>query len=112
MSSKAALGGFSFQTRSTLLSHLPQGFGVRDVDEPTPKLHYPLVLQSGEGPGYRFPSGPDHRSQVLMGVVGGYLQPMLAAHHPLALQQQQDQARQAGGDPLEADVLKAGLVAP
>jgi hypothetical protein len=76
----------------------PQGPSVRHVDKTAPELYDPLVLQLPEGSSDRLPVGPDHRPQVLVGVVGGYLHAVITSHHPLALQKEQEQTRQAGGN--------------
>src|SRR5215211_5470100 len=95
-----------------LLCSPSQDLDVRHMDEAPPELYDPFVLQLAEGPGDRLSVGPDHRPQVLVSVVDGYLQAVIASYHPLALQEQHQQTRQAGGNTLESDVLKAGLVAP
>src|SRR5215217_3210148 len=95
-----------------LLCSPPQDLGVRHIDEAPLKLYDPFVLQLPKGPGDRLPVGPHHRPQLMVGVVGGYLQAVIASYHPLALQEQQEQTCQAAGNTLEGDVLQAGLVAP
>ena len=48
-----------------------QGFDVIYVDEASPELQSPLVLQPPECPGHCLPVGPDHGAKVLVGVAGG-----------------------------------------
>src|SRR5215213_3130009 len=84
---------------------------VLHVDQAPPEFHYILILEDPERPCNRFPVGPYHGSQTLVGVVGGY--PVSRAGPPaFALYQEQDDARQAGVNVLQGYVLEAGLVAP
>src|SRR5215211_4576351 len=84
---------------------------VLHVDEASPKFHDALILEDPERPCNRFPVGPYHGSQSLVGVVGGY-SVTRAGPPAFALYQEQDNTRQAGVNVLQGDVLEAGLVAP
>ena len=65
---------------------------VFDVDETPPDLECPIVLKTPESPSYSFAVGPYHGAKVLVGVAGGY--PNLPWDlHPLALDEEEDQAR-------------------
>ena len=55
-----------------------------------------LVLQVAEGAGHGCASGSDHGAQMLVGVVGGYLDLHIGSHHPFALAEHQQQASKAG----------------
>src|SRR5215211_1312727 len=84
---------------------------VPHVDQAPPEFHDTLILEDPERPRDRLPVGPYHGSQPLVGVVGGY--PVSRAiPRALALDQEHDDARQAGVDVLQGYVLEAGLVAP
>src|SRR5215203_3010676 len=49
-----------------------EGLDVLDIDEATPELEHPLVLEAPEGPGHRLPIGPYHGAKMLVGVASGY----------------------------------------
>src|SRR5215204_6355423 len=68
-----------------------EGFDVIDVDEATPDLDDPLVLQASESPRHRLPVGTDHGAQVLVGVAGRYAD-LSGDLHPLALDEEEDEA--------------------
>src|SRR5215212_6579747 len=68
-----------------------EGFYVIDVDEASPDLECPLVLQPPEGPGHGFPVGTDHGAQVLVAVAGRYAD-LPWDLHPLALDEKEDEA--------------------
>src|SRR5215217_4533896 len=68
-----------------------EGLDVIDVDEASPDLQSPLVLQPPESSRHSLPVGPDHSAKVLMAVASGY--PNLPGNlHPLALDEKEDQA--------------------
>src|SRR5215204_2438296 len=103
----SALGACTLPRRAVWLATLlgfgtrPQGLNVRHVDKTAPELYDPLVLQLPEGPCDRLPVGPNHRSQLLVSVVGGYLEGVVTGHRPLVVEREQHQkARQAGGNTL------------
>src|SRR5215218_9281731 len=69
-----------------------EGFDVFDVDEASPDLQSPLILQPPESPGNSLPVGPYHGAEVLVGVAGGYAN-LPWDLHPLALDEEEDEAR-------------------
>src|SRR5215213_3943765 len=86
-----------------------EGLDVFDVDEATPELHSALVLQTSEGPGHRLAVGSYHGAEVLVCVAGGY--PDLPWDlHPLALDEEEDEARKPRWYLFEGHVLHTGLV--
>src|SRR5215208_6046537 len=83
-----------------------QGFDILDVYPTAPKFHGPDLLQQGKGLGHSLALGADHGCHLSVGVAGGYLV-TFSRHHSLALNELEDEARQAGGDVLEGYVLHA-----
>src|SRR5829696_5019451 len=69
-----------------------EDFDVLDVDEATPELDGPVVLQAPESPGYSLAVGPYHGAQVLVGVASGYAN-LPWDLHSLALDEEEDEAR-------------------
>src|SRR5215204_4261493 len=72
--------------------HSLEGFDVIDVDEASPDLQSSLVLKTPESPGHCLPVRPDHGAKVLVSVAGGYAN-LPWDLHPLALYEEEDQAR-------------------
>src|SRR5215208_5670963 len=83
-----------------------QGFDILDVYPTAPKFHGPGLLQQGKGLGHSLALGADHGCHLSVGVAGGYLV-TFSRHHSLALNELEDEARQAGRDLLEGYVLHA-----
>src|SRR5215203_2230022 len=86
-----------------------EGFDVIDVDEASPDLQSPIVLQPPECPGNSLPVRPDHGAKVLMGVAGWYAN-LPWDLHPLALDEKEDQARKPRWHLFESNVLHPRLV--
>ena len=68
-----------------------EGSQVIDVDEATPDLEGPLILQPPESPGHSLPIGPDHGAKVLMSVACGYAN-LPGSLHPLALDEEEEES--------------------
>src|SRR5215213_2325299 len=81
-----------------------QGFDILDVYPATLKFHGPGLLQQGKGLGHSLALGADHGCHLSVGVAGGYLV-TFSRQHSLALNELEDEARQAGGDILEGYVF-------
>src|SRR5829696_3384883 len=86
-----------------------EGFDVSDVDETSPDLQSPLILQPPESPCNSLPVRPDHGAKVLVGVAGRYAN-LPWDLHPLALDEKEDQARKPCWHPFESNVLHPRLV--
>src|SRR5215211_4213054 len=86
-----------------------QGFDVIDVDEASPDLEGSLVLQPPESSGHSFPVRPDHGAKVLMSVACGYAN-LPGSLHPLALDEEEDQASEPCWHLFQSHVLHARLV--
>src|SRR5215217_2054516 len=86
-----------------------EGFDVTHVDDASPELDGPIVLQAPEGPGHGLAVGPYHGAEVLVGVAGGYAD-LSGDLHPLALYEEEDEARKPRRHPLEDHVFHTGFV--
>src|SRR5215208_428020 len=69
------------------VSDVLQSLDVCQVYPTAKHLHCSQVLQLAEGPGNSHPVRPDHGAQMLVGVVGGYLDLLACSHLPFALAQ-------------------------
>src|SRR5215212_2211809 len=86
-----------------------EGFDIFDVDEASPDLECPLILKAPESSGHSLPIGPDHGAYVLVGVAGGDAN--LTRHlHPLALDEEEDEASEPRRHLFEGHVLHPRLI--
>src|SRR5215203_3997819 len=70
------------------LGHIFEGIEVLDHDAPILKYYRPALFELAEGAGDRHALAADHRTQMLVGVVGGDAV-ALAAHHAFRVNQRQ-----------------------
>src|SRR5215207_10622480 len=90
--SRLLLGALCYSFLQEAPGRSLEGFDVSDVDEASPDLQSPLILQPPESPGNSLPVGPYHGAKVLVGVAGRYAD-LPWDLHPLALDEKEDQAR-------------------
>src|SRR5215203_6926418 len=86
-----------------------EGSQVFDVDVAPPDLEGTLVLQPPESSGHSLPVRPDHGAEVLMSVACGYAN-LPGSLHPLALDEEEDQASEPCWHLFQSQILHARLV--